>query len=361
MLVDAVGITDEDVVARRRPPGHRADPTVPLKNLLRDIGMGLTDDENLKSAALRLVRLNNKLSDAERDEFAHAAGGSRMTEVIEDLRNAARPGLPARGRARADRQGRPRRGGGRGRARAARRARQSRSCAGAEVREKLEQLQMTVSEQLIHIGGHDQLISAGFIDNPIEAKRSSTTWRAVHRGAPRRVRRAEGVLRAAVPPPAVARRHQGARGRHQPPAAATSRPRRSGRPTRRSTRTASAATAASSTPTWSGSSATPWSRTTSSCPTSEVVQAALRQCGSVSRSRPGESSATTSCAGSRWSRDHIAESMTFDPAEDYDFPPFSLEGGATAAYQLFGRELNDVVDRAQRGAGGGMSRQTKPR
>ena len=72
--------------------------------------MGLTDDENLKSAALRLVRLNNKLSDAERDEFAHVAGGSRMTEVIEDLRNAAEPRLPARSRARGDRQGRPHRG-----------------------------------------------------------------------------------------------------------------------------------------------------------------------------------------------------------------------------------------------------------
>ena len=41
--------------------------------------------------------------------------------------------------------------------------------------------------------------------------------------------------------------------------------------------------------------------------------------------------------------DHVAESMTFDPTEDYDFPPFSIEGGATAAYQLFGRELNDLV------------------
>ncbi|MCW3101537.1 MAG: type restriction endonuclease subunit, partial [Chthonomonadaceae bacterium] len=40
---------------------------------------------------------------------------------------------------------------------------------------------------------------------------------------------------------------------------------------------------------------------------------------------------------------HVAESMTFDPAEDYDFPPFSTHGGATAAYDLFGGELNDIV------------------
>ena len=40
---------------------------------------------------------------------------------------------------------------------------------------------------------------------------------------------------------------------------------------------------------------------------------------------------------------HVAQSMTFDPADDYDLPPFSQEGGATAAYMLFGRELNDLV------------------
>ncbi len=40
---------------------------------------------------------------------------------------------------------------------------------------------------------------------------------------------------------------------------------------------------------------------------------------------------------------HVAQSMTFDPTDDYDLPPFSQEGGATAAYQLFGRELNDLV------------------
>ena len=43
-------------------------------------------------------------------------------------------------------------------------------------------------------------------------------------------------------------------------------------------------------------------------------------------------------------RDHISASMSFDPTEDYDFPPFSEEGGATAAYQLFGKDLNKVVE-----------------
>jgi type I restriction enzyme, R subunit len=36
--------------------------------------------------------------------------------------------------------------------------------------------------------------------------------------------------------------------------------------------------------------------------------------------------------------------MTFDPAEDYDFPPFSDHGGMNYAYGLFGDDLSVVVD-----------------
>jgi len=138
--------------------------------------MGLTDDENLRSAALRLVRLNNKLTDSEREEFASTAAGSRMTEVIEDLRNAASPEFqlataqaqtgnddPSEEEVEAAREtlvehaiGQLRR---------------------PEVRNKLEQLQMTVSETLIHIGGHDQLVSASFVDSPMEARSVLDDWK----------------------------------------------------------------------------------------------------------------------------------------------------------------------------------------
>jgi type I restriction enzyme R subunit len=43
-------------------------------------------------------------------------------------------------------------------------------------------------------------------------------------------------------------------------------------------------------------------------------------------------------------RDHIAASMSFDPAEDYDLLPFAEEGGITAAYELFGSNLRPLID-----------------
>jgi len=66
-------------------------PTVPFRALLRDIALGITDDETLRSAAVRLVRLDRRLSADEREEFAGTAGGATMTEIASDLRKAADP------------------------------------------------------------------------------------------------------------------------------------------------------------------------------------------------------------------------------------------------------------------------------
>jgi type I restriction enzyme R subunit len=176
VLVDAVGLTDEDVVLAEASP-TTGDPTVSLRNLLRDIGMGLSDDENLKSAALRLVRLNNKLTDAERDEFSAVANGSRMTDVIEALRNAASSEFQLS----AARAGTGRNAPTEGEVAAARDALVETAVAQLrrpEVRHKLESLQMVVSEQLIHIGGHDELVSAGFIENQGGAKNVLDAWRS---------------------------------------------------------------------------------------------------------------------------------------------------------------------------------------
>lgn len=151
VLVDAVGLTDEDVVIVETGP-TTGDPTVPLQNLLRDIGMGLTGDDNLRSAALRLVRLNNKLTDEEREEFADTAGGTPIAKVIQNLRQASSPDFQLRtaqaetGKDEPDEE----------ELEAARKILVEHAVAQlrrAEVRQKLEQLQQTVSETLIHIYG----------------------------------------------------------------------------------------------------------------------------------------------------------------------------------------------------------------
>jgi type I restriction enzyme R subunit len=340
VLVDAVGLTDEEVVLAEASP-TTGDPTIPLRTLLRDIGMGLTDDENLKSAALRLVRLNNKLSDAERDEFAFTAGGARMTELIEDLRNAARPEFQLATAREQSGHDQPTEF----EVASARESLVEHAVAQLrrpEVRQKLESLQMTVSEQLIHIGGHDELVSAAFIGNPLEAKSVLDAWRSFideHRDE-------YLALRAYFSQPY---RRRPSLHDIKELAAAIARP-----PLRLTPEKV-----------WSAYEALEADRVRGHggkldadlvrlirytleqddelVPYEEVVKQRFQWwLGEQEQARR-----TFSPEQLRWLTmvaEHVAESMTFDPTEDYDFPPFSLEGGATAAYQLFGRELNTLVE-----------------
>ena len=339
VLVDAVGLTDEDVVlAESSPTG--GDPTIPLKSLLRDIGMGLTDDENLKSAALRLVRLNNKLSDSERDEFAHTAAGARMTEVVEELRNAAsREFQLATAREQTGKDDPTET-----EVAAARDMLVEHAVAQlrrAEVRHKLEQLQMTVSEQLIHIGGHDELVSAAFIENPAEAKGVLDSWRSFIEDN----RDEYLALKAYYSQPA---RRRPSLTDIKELAAAIARP-----PLRLTPEKV-----------WSAYETLDKDRVRGhggklDADLARLIRYTLEQDDELVPhdavvqqrfqwwlSEQEQTGRTFSAEQLRWLNmvaTHVAASMTFDPTEDYDFPPFSEQGGATAAHGLFGRELNSLM------------------
>ena len=87
--------------ARRDQPVTESDPTVPLKKLLRDIGMGLTDDENLevRRAAARAAE-----QQALRRRARRVRARRRRRAMTRDRRGPAqrrRPRVPARDRARA--------------------------------------------------------------------------------------------------------------------------------------------------------------------------------------------------------------------------------------------------------------------
>jgi type I restriction enzyme R subunit len=339
VLVDAVGLTDEDVVLAETAP-TTGDPTVPLRNLLRDIGMGLTDDENLRSVSLRLVRLNNKLNDAEREEFASVANGAAMGEVIEDLRQASDVNFQiatAREQTGEDEPSEEAIAAAREQLVAHAIAQLRRP----EVRQKLEELQMTATETLIHLGGHDQTTFAGFIDKPDEARSVLDTWRQ------------------------FVEEHQD---EYLALKAYYSQPYRR-RPSLRDIKELAAAIARPPhhlTPekVWSAYEALDADRVRGHggkldadlvrlirytleqddelVPHEEVVRQRFEWWLSEQQQHGREFSEDQM----RWLRmiaDHVAASMSFDPAEDYDFPPFSEEGGATAAYQLFGRDLNDLV------------------
>ncbi len=338
VLIDAVGLTDEDVVLAES--SSTGDPTVPLKNLLRDIGMGLTDDENLKSAALRLVRLNNKLSDSEREEFAQTAGGARMTEVVEELRNAVSPEFQLATAREQTSNDDP----SESEVVAARDMLVEHAVAQLRqphVRQKLEQLQMTVSEQLIHIGGHDKLVSAGFVDGPDEAQGVLDSWRsfmedhqdeylALKAYYAQPFRRRPSLKDIKELAEAIAR----------PPLRLTPEK------------------------VWSAYEALDKDKVRGHggkldadlvrlirytleqddelVPHEEVVKQRF-QWWLGEQETAGRKFSVKQVRWLTMVATHVAASMTFDPAEDYDFPPFSEEGGATTAYGLFGRELNGIV------------------
>ncbi len=338
VFVDAVGLTDEDVVIAEA--SGTGNPTVPLQRLLREIGMGLTDDENLKSAALRLVRLNNKLSDTECDEFAQTAAGARMTEVIEDLRNAASPEFQLATAREQTGEDEPSEDD----VATARETLVEHAVAQlrrTEVRHKLEELQMTVSEQLIHIGGHDQLVSAGFVESAIEATTVLERWRDFME----KHRDEYVALQAYYAQPY--RRRPSLKDIKEL-AGAIARP-----PTHLTPEKV-----------WSAYELLEKDRVKGHggkldvdlvrlvrytleqdddlVPHEEVVQQRF-QWWLEEQEQAGRKFNPEQMRWLKLVATHVAQSMSFDPADDYDLPPFSTEGGATAAYALFGRELNDLV------------------
>jgi type I restriction enzyme R subunit len=339
VLVDCVGLSDEDaVIAETAPTGN---PTIPFQSLLRDIAIGLTDDSNLKSVAQRLVRLNNRLNAEEREEFAATAGGQRITELVENLRNAIDTNYVAATAAEWSGTDEPTED----EVAATREQLVDEAISQLrrpEVRDKLQSLQMTVSETLIHISSHDELTEAGFAESPMEAKTVLDDWRAFideHRD--------EYVALKAYYAQPYRRRptlediKELARAIARPPHHLT--------PERL----------------WSAYEALEKDRVRGHggkldadlvrvirytleqddelVPHAEVVRQRFEWWLAEQQGNGRKFSADQE----RWLRmvaDHVAESMSFDPKEDYDLPPFSLEGGAMAAYQLFGNDLRRLVD-----------------
>lgn len=87
VLVDAVGITDDDSTFIVSPPMDR-EPSVPLKNLLQRIAEGSTSHEVLSSVAARLKRIERRLSDTEREALEKATGGKSLGEIAKELIHA---------------------------------------------------------------------------------------------------------------------------------------------------------------------------------------------------------------------------------------------------------------------------------
>ncbi len=106
-----------------------------------------------------------------------------------------------------------------------------------------------------------------------------------------------------------------------------------------------------SSPTWSPWSASPSTRTTSSSPSPSASMPTSKR-GSPPRAPPlpqgerrGEGSRFTAeqLKSLEMIRDHIAANLNIEP-DDFEYAPFSQQGGLGRAHQLFGRDLAPIIE-----------------
>ena len=88
VIVDAVGVT-KSVKTASRPLISK--PGVPLKDLAMGVMMGARDEDTMSSLAGRLARLNRQLDDADRRRIKEQAGGAALTGIASDLLAAIDP------------------------------------------------------------------------------------------------------------------------------------------------------------------------------------------------------------------------------------------------------------------------------
>ena len=100
VIVDAIGVTTS-LKTDSRPLERK--PSVSLKDLLYSVMMGAKDEDIITSLANRLARLNNQLSEVEQKKISGQSGGSSLCQITHSLLNAMN-GDMIEARARADSQ-----------------------------------------------------------------------------------------------------------------------------------------------------------------------------------------------------------------------------------------------------------------
>ena len=88
VIIDAVGVTRSKKTDSR--PLERK-PDVPLKDLLGAVVMGVQDEDLFTSLADRLIRLEKQLTDDEKNQLAVLSGGKTLRHLSKDLLNAYDP------------------------------------------------------------------------------------------------------------------------------------------------------------------------------------------------------------------------------------------------------------------------------
>ena len=90
VIVDAVGVT-KSLKTDSRPLEKK--PTVPLKDLLGAIAVGVRDDDLFSSIANRLIRLEKQITEKEKILFSGKTNGKTINQVSKELLNAYDPDI----------------------------------------------------------------------------------------------------------------------------------------------------------------------------------------------------------------------------------------------------------------------------
>jgi len=88
VIVDAVGVT-KSCKTDSRPLEKK--PGVPLKDLLNAVTVGNRDEDLFSSLANRLSRLEKQIDENEKRKFAELANGKSLNQVVKELLNAYNP------------------------------------------------------------------------------------------------------------------------------------------------------------------------------------------------------------------------------------------------------------------------------
>jgi len=88
VIVDAIGVT-KSLKTDSRPLEKK--PGVPLKDLLGAITVGARDEDLFTSLANRLTRLDKQITDKEKKQFEEKSGGIPLSTVVQGLLNAYNP------------------------------------------------------------------------------------------------------------------------------------------------------------------------------------------------------------------------------------------------------------------------------
>ena len=175
VIVDAVGVTETDL--NETTPLDREGPKVPLGKLLQQAATGIATPDLASTLGSRLKRLNRQLSDDDRAAVAALTGGTALADIAAALVHAVDPdralaaAQAALAQAREDGEPTPEQVA----------AARDRLVSDAlepiatqpDLRAKLQELAKASTEQVIDEFSPDQLIEAGFSRDGIERARQT--------------------------------------------------------------------------------------------------------------------------------------------------------------------------------------------